>query len=55
MAFRFSDYDVIVVGAGHAGIEAALATAKLNTSTLLIFFKGSYVRIIKINCNIKIL
>ena len=30
------DYDAIVVGGGHAGIEAALALARLNFSTLLI-------------------
>ncbi|MEA2016172.1 MAG: FAD-dependent oxidoreductase [Actinomycetota bacterium] len=29
-------YDVIVVGAGHAGIEAALLTAKKNLKTLLL-------------------
>ena len=29
-------YDVIVIGAGHAGIEAALAAAKIGCSTLLI-------------------
>ena len=29
-------YDVIVVGAGHAGCEAALATSRLRKSTLLI-------------------
>jgi tRNA uridine 5-carboxymethylaminomethyl modification enzyme len=30
------DYDIIVVGGGHAGIEAALAAARLGRSTLLI-------------------
>jgi tRNA uridine 5-carboxymethylaminomethyl modification enzyme len=29
-------YDIIVIGAGHAGIEAALAAARMNCSTLLI-------------------
>ncbi|MGP1576049.1 MAG: tRNA uridine-5-carboxymethylaminomethyl(34) synthesis enzyme MnmG [Treponema sp.] len=36
MAFRYSDYDVIVVGGGHAGIEASLAAARMGSNTLLI-------------------
>jgi len=30
------DYDVIVIGGGHAGIEASLAAARLNFKTLMI-------------------
>ena len=30
------EYDVVVIGGGHAGIEAALASAKLGTKTALI-------------------
>ncbi|MBT6629012.1 MAG: FAD-dependent oxidoreductase, partial [Gemmatimonadetes bacterium] len=29
-------YDVLVIGAGHAGTEAALAAARMGASTLLL-------------------
>ncbi|RMC23445.1 MULTISPECIES: tRNA uridine-5-carboxymethylaminomethyl(34) synthesis enzyme MnmG [unclassified Lactobacillus] len=35
-SYDSNDYDVIVVGAGHAGCEAALASAKMGEKTLLL-------------------
>lgn len=42
-------YDVIVIGAGHAGCEAAVASAKLGASTLLL--TADMNRIAQMSCN----
>ena len=36
MTFIAENYDVVVIGAGHAGCEAALATARMGHKTLLL-------------------
>ena len=43
------DYDVIVIGAGHAGCEAACAAANLGSSTLLITMDMN--KIAQMSCN----
>ena len=42
-------YEIIVVGAGHAGCEAALASARIGHKTLLI--TGNYDNIATMPCN----
>lgn len=36
MSFLFDEVDVVVVGGGHAGIEAALASSRLSKRTILV-------------------
>ena len=35
MSYYAGDYDVVVIGAGHAGCEAALAAARLGMKTAI--------------------
>ena len=35
MEFFIDEYDVAVIGAGHAGCEAALASARLGKKTII--------------------
>lgn len=49
MSYYLDDYDVAVIGAGHAGVEAALAAARLGVKTAL--FTISLDSIANMPCN----
>lgn len=52
MAYEYESYDVCVVGAGHAGCEAALATARLGLRTIMFTVSLDSVALMPCNPNI---
>lgn len=52
MEFYPQEYEVIVVGAGHAGIEGALAAARLGCRTLLLTMNLETIGHMPCNCSI---
>ncbi len=52
MKYLAGDYDVVVIGAGHAGCEAALATARMGLKTLMCTMNLDSVAFMPCNPNI---
>lgn len=52
MKYLAGEYDVIVIGAGHAGCEAALATARMGLKTLMCTLNLDSVALMPCNPNI---
>lgn len=52
MIYEAGKYDVVVIGAGHAGCEAALASARMGCSTLLVTMSVEYIALMPCNPSI---
>ncbi|ROR22136.1 tRNA uridine 5-carboxymethylaminomethyl modification enzyme [Mobilisporobacter senegalensis] len=52
MSYIYEDYDVVVVGAGHAGCEAALACARLSLNTICFTVSMDSIALMPCNPNI---
>lgn len=52
MSYRYEDYDVAVIGGGHAGCEAAIAAAKLGCRTILFTVSIDNIALMPCNPNI---
>ena len=52
MSFIYEDYDVAVIGAGHAGCEAALACARLGMKTIVFTVSVESIALMPCNPNI---
>ncbi len=52
ITYEAGKYDIIVVGGGHAGVEAALAAARLGKSTLLLSLSLDHIALMPCNPSI---
>ncbi len=52
MSYTYDDYDVVIIGAGHAGCEAALACARLSLKTIIFTISIESIALMPCNPNI---
>lgn len=52
MSYVYDEYDVVVIGAGHAGCEAALASARLSLKTIIFTIAMDSIALMPCNPNI---